>query len=39
MPRVGGHTGRTMLYRLGDGVYAPDVLIVRIAQLDLLWLA
>ena len=39
MPRVGGHTGRTMLYRLGDGVYAPDVLIVRIAQLDLLWFA
>jgi hypothetical protein len=34
MPRV-GVTDPTMLYRLRDGVYAPDLLIVVIAELDL----
>ena len=34
MRRV-GVTDPTMLYRLRDGVYAPDLLIVAIAELDL----
>jgi hypothetical protein len=33
-------TDPTLLYRLRDGVYAPDLLIAAVAELDLFtWLA